>query len=185
MPPKQSPPHFGVFLLFSPSPSLTPVTSCCLQHLGKVGANGCPCSGIPSTLHPVRRGGNLGTGSGQLCSPAAPAWLPVPCQSPACLAGDPVFPWGPCAPLTPLHSFPLQHESSVGSGWGQKKGPSRTSSAPLARAANAGIALSSRGIPGCPRAQAHAAWQLLALLKGIFWSKGTIVGTLGCPWGVH
>lgn len=77
-----SPPNPGVFLLFPPSPSLTPGTSCCLQHLGKVGANGCPCSRIPSTLHPVRRGGNLGTGIRPAVQPRGPRLASCPLPEP-------------------------------------------------------------------------------------------------------
>lgn len=175
----QPPPHSGVFLLFPPSPSLTPVTSCCLQHLGKVGANGCPCSGIPSTLHPVRRGGNLGTGIRPAVQPRGPRLASCPLPEPG-LPGR-----SPCVPLGSLCLAYCPHTPSLYSTthpWdraGDRSGALPHIPCPP------GIALSSRGIPGCPRAQAHAACQLLALLKGIFWSKGTIVGTLGCPRGVH
>lgn len=154
----------------SPPLSLSPGTSCCLQHLGKVGANGCPCSGIPSTLHPVRRGGNLGTGIRPAVQPRGPRLASCSLPEPGMPGRSPRVPlgslWGPCASLTApiLSPSAARHICGIGLGPEVRALPHILLYPPFFWAAKAGIALSSRGIPGCPRAQAHAACQLLALL---------------------
>lgn len=156
----------------TPPPPAPPLAAWHLRLPSAPWRSGCerppPCSGIPGTLHPVRRGGKLGTRIQPAVQPHGPHRASCPLTEPCPPWPEPPGPPGDPEPPSlppPLHSAQHPWIGARGHMGGQQQGlPAMSPSAPLARAADAGMVPASR-ITSCPPARAPAAHQLLARLE--------------------